>query len=103
MKSRKAAKKSFKDIRSLKSSLDCHRHGVSAAQAQRCDSAMGVATPQFIKHRRQNSRSGLPDRMSERDGASIHIQLLRIEIYFARDCNSLHSKRFIQFDQIDVV
>src|SRR5208282_3028520 len=61
------------DIRPL--SLHAHRNTHAAANAQRGEPLLGVALLHLVKQRHQNARAGRADRMAERDGAAIDVDL----------------------------
>ncbi len=64
---------------------------------------MSVATLQLVQHRRQDSRTRLTNRMTQRDRATVNVDLVWIQTELTRDRHGLNRKGFIQFDQIDIV
>ena len=77
------------------SAFQSHRDRVPATQAQRGDSAPSVAALHFIKHCRQNPRTGLSNCVAQGDCTSVDVHFLGIKIQFADDCHYLHRESFI--------
>src|SRR5712664_2011971 len=59
-------------------SYDLHRErdGLAAAEAQRDDAASLAPRAQRVQQRHQEARARCADRMPERDGAAVHVELL---------------------------
>ena len=94
----------LRDLCNLRiSSFHRHRHRIAATQTKRDDSAMRVATFNLIKHRSQQSRTRLANRMAQGDRAAIDIHSCRIQTQLLRDRYRLNRKRFVQFDQIHFI
>ncbi len=88
--------------RRLSRALDSEGDGIPAAKAESSDAALQVAALQFVQQRDQNARAGSADGMPERNGASIHVNLFRIELQLARNRDGSDGKCLVQFIQIDV-
>src|SRR5207247_6342446 len=82
--------------------LHNHRNPHPAADAQRCDSVPELPRTQGINQCRQDPRAAGANRMTERDGAAIHVDLRRVEAELAHDRERLDGERLVQFKQIDV-
>ena len=59
--------------------LDRHPDAVAAAEAERRDAALQVAPLQRVEQRRQHAPAARADRVAERDGAAVHVDLLRVD------------------------
>ena len=59
--------------------------------------------PQRVHQRRQDARAARADRMAERDGAAVHVDLRRVEAELADDGQRLRSERFVQLEEIEIV
>ena len=64
--------------------LDRERDGLAAAQAERRDSASQTAILQRIEQRRQHARARGAERVSQRDGAAIDVDLVPVPPFGAR-------------------
>ena len=57
--------------------FDGERDAVAAAEAERRDAALQVAPLQRVEQRRQHARAARADRVAERDGAAVDVDLRR--------------------------
>ena len=53
-----------------------------------------------MEERRENARAAGADRVTQRDGASIHVHLCGIDSEFPQHGDGLNRERFVQFKQI---
>src|SRR5688572_5552884 len=59
------------------------RHAHAAADAQRGEAASCVPLLHFVEQRDQHARARSADRMTERDRAAVHVDLLRVPAHLA--------------------
>ena len=79
------------------------RDAVAAAQAERRDAAFEIPLLERVEKGREHARAASANRMAERDGATVHVHLARIETQLAQHGNGLDRERLVQFDQIDIL
>src|SRR5690348_13539783 len=80
-----------------------HRDALSAADASGRKAVTGIAAPQFEKQRQNQPRSRRAKRMAEGNRAAIDVDLVAIEAQRLLDGEILRRKRFIHFDQIELL
>ena len=68
------------DKDSLDNIFQDQRHAHSAAHTQGGDSTFSVALQHLVQQRYCDARAGASDRMSESDGAAVHIEAVTIEV-----------------------
>jgi len=83
--------------------LHHHRYPLPAADACRREPVLFLSTAQLIQKRDHQPRAGRAQRMSQRDRSAVHVHLVAIQTQFFLDRQILRRKRFVDFDQIDVV
>ena len=74
-------------------------HAHAATDAQSRDAALGITLKHLVQERDGDACAGASDRMPERDGATIHIELVAIEIQHTIAGQYLSCERFVQFNQ----
>src|ERR1700745_1325852 len=57
---------------------DAHRDAHAAADAQRGEALLGIALLHLVQQRDQHARAGRADRMTDRDGAAVDVDLTGI-------------------------
>src|ERR1700693_1809149 len=82
--------------------LDREGHGVSAAQAERGDSALQIAALQFVEQGDKDSRATRADRMAESDGAAVYVHFFGIELELASDGDGGNRESFVEFNEVDI-
>src|SRR2546423_14499349 len=65
--------------------FDGKRDSHAAADAKRCEAAPRVALLHFVEQRDQHARARSADRMTERDGAAVHVHLFGVPAHLAVD------------------
>ena len=83
--------------------FDRHRHPQPAADAQRRQAASSIPFLHLVQQRDEDARAGRTNRMSERDGAAVHVQLLERNGQVAENGQHLGRERLVQLHQIEVV
>ena len=83
--------------------LDCQCHGVSAAEAERGDAALGVAPGHFVEQGHEDAGAGGADGMAQCHGAAVYVGFCRVEAQLLYDGDGLDGKGFVQFEQIYVL
>src|SRR5688572_13450056 len=81
---------------SFRSSFDCHRDCVPAAQAQRDKPAPRVTPLHLVEQGDKYARAARADRMAERDRAAVYVQSLGIDAKLASDRHGLDRERLVQ-------
>src|SRR3989441_13082379 len=77
--------------------LDSERNTHSAADAQGRQSVAALPLLHFMRKRCHNSRPRASDGMAKGNGASIHVEFLRIDRQLAQAGEHLNSERLIHF------
>src|SRR5690606_18839682 len=83
--------------------LDRKRDGVATAEAERRDTALRVALLQRVQQCDQDARARRADRVTERDGAAVHVDAVPVPAQLATIGQSLHRERLVRLDQVVVV
>src|SRR5258708_13094127 len=76
--------------------------GFAAADAERGDATLQIVRLERAEQRHDQPRAGGADRMTERTGAAVDVQLLPGNAEIALRGHRHHRKRFIDFEQVDV-
>src|SRR5215813_7487214 len=92
-----------KCLNSRSRALDSEGEAVAAAHAERRDAALQMAIRQRVEERRENPAAARADRVSERDGAAVDVDLRWVEAEFANHGDRLHRERLVQFEEVDVL
>src|SRR5919108_2914469 len=85
--------------------LDLEEDGVAlaAARADGCQPEPAAVPPQLVDHRREDARARGTDWMTERDGAPVHVHLLRVGAEHLRRVEDDRRERLIELDALDVL
>src|SRR5919109_2318288 len=83
--------------------LDQKRVALSAARADRSEAETTAVSAELVDHRPEDSRTRRADRMTESDGAAVHVHLLRIGAKHLRRVEDDRRKRLVQLHPLDVV
>src|SRR5260370_35862936 len=75
--------------------LDAHRDAHAAADAERGETLLGVALLHLVEQRGEHARARGADRMAERDGAAIDVELVRIEAELLADRDGLAAEGLV--------
>src|SRR5262245_30705917 len=81
---------------------DAHGDAHAAADAQRRQALLGVALLHLVEQRHENARPRRADRMAERDGAAIDVDLRRIPAEILVDGAGLRREGLVRLDEIEV-
>src|SRR5271168_4491538 len=82
--------------------FDAHRDPHSAADAQGRQTLLEVAPLHLVQQRHQHPPPGRADRMTERDGAAVHVDLLDIPAEILVDRASLGGEGLVGLDQVEI-
>src|SRR5437870_13771713 len=97
------AAESKANSKSASQSLDSERNTHSAADAQCRQSVAALPLLHFMRKRCHNSRPGASDGMAKSNGASIHVEFLRIDRQLVETGEHLSSERLIHFYKIKLL
>ncbi len=84
-------------------SLDEHRHGIAAAEAQRGDAEPAAAALECTQQRHQHPRAARSDRMAQCNCAAVDIHAIGRQLELAHAGEHLHGERFVDLEQIDFI
>src|SRR5262249_10613052 len=84
-------------------SFDGEGNPHSAPYAKRGEAAPRVALLHFVEKGDQHARAGGADRMTERDGAAVHVHLLRVPTHLAVDRDRLRGEGLVDLEEIEVL
>src|SRR5213082_708380 len=89
----------------MSASLALDREGDThaAPDTQRRESPLGVALAHLVKQRHQDAAAGGADRVAERNGAAVHVDLGRVPAHLAIDGDGLRRERFVDLHQIEIL
>ena len=73
------------------------------ADTQRCKPQVAVATAQLVQERDDEPRAAHPERMAERDRATVHVHAFLVEPELAADRERLRGEGLVQLDEVDIV
>src|SRR5229473_8711742 len=82
--------------------LDRDRGGFAAADAECCDAALEVLRFERVQQRDDQPRAGGADRMAERAGAAIDVELLSGDAEIALRRHRHHREGLVDLEQVDV-
>src|SRR5581483_1335140 len=82
--------------------LHRQRDAVAASETERRYPALQIASLQRVEERRQHAPAARADRVPERHGAAVDVDLRGIDLQLVQDGNRLHGKRFVQLEEVDV-
>src|SRR5436190_12873434 len=83
--------------------LDDRRHPLADPDAQRGDAVAGAAPTHLPDQRGEETGTGAPERMSERDRATVYVQPLLVDTQLSGACQDLSGERLVDLDQVDVL
>src|SRR6185312_1163048 len=83
--------------------LDDDRGGHAAAGAHRDEAALQVAALELVEHRADQHRTGGADRMAERHGAAVHVDLLAVELEVTDELLRHHGECLVDLEEVDVL
>src|SRR5262245_63797941 len=75
--------------------LNGQRDGVSSAQTEARDAAVGPSFNHLVNQRHQHARARSADRMTERHCASVHVDLLRVKFEFFNQSDRLRREGLV--------
>src|SRR5580765_2138134 len=74
-----------------------------APDAKRGKASPRVALLHFVEKGDQHARARGADRMTERDGAAVHVHLLRVPAHLAVDRDRLRGEGFVDLHEIEIL
>src|SRR3954453_17133265 len=83
--------------------LEDHRVALAAARADRRHAEAAAATPQLVHQRAENARAPRADRVTERDGPAVHVDLLLVDAEHAHRVDGHGREGLVDLEQVDVV
>ena len=83
--------------------FDRHRDAHAAADAERREALLGVATRHLVQKRRQNARAGGADRVADGDGAAVDVDDRGVPAQVLVDRERLRGEGFVRLDEIEVL
>src|SRR5450830_950725 len=83
--------------------LDADGRRFAAADAQRRHAALAAAVLQRAQQRDDDARAGGADRVAQRAGAAVHIDLAVRDVQLVHGRHRHGRKRLVDFEQVDVV
>src|SRR3546814_3895416 len=89
-------------LRAVLQHFDRERRGFAAADAQRRDAALEAALLQRADQRGDDMRVGRADRVAERTGTAVHVDLVVRQFVFLHRRYRLDRERFVDLLEIDV-
>src|ERR1051326_7239890 len=75
----------------------------SAPDAKRREAAPRVALLHFVEKGDQHARARGADRVAERDGAAVHVHLLRVPAHLPVDRDRLRGEGLVDLHEIEVL
>src|SRR5437879_5988301 len=85
------------------SALDAHGDAHAAADAERGQALLRAALLHLVEQGHQHARTRRADRMAERDGAAIDVDLGRIPAEILVDRAGLRGEGLVRLDQVEVL
>src|SRR5712692_9262844 len=84
--------------------ITCNAHGDAhaAADAQRGQAFLGVALLHLVEQRNEDARAGRADRMAERDGAAVDVDLAGVPAEVLVDGAGLGGERLVRLYEVEV-
>jgi len=82
--------------------LNTKGNALAATDAERSDTALRIARFHRRQQRHQHAGAGGADRMAQRTGAAIDVDIVERDAQFAHRDQRHHGERFIDFPEIDV-
>src|SRR5436190_5747301 len=82
---------------------DAHRNSHAAADAQRREALFGVTLLHFVEQRDENARARCADRMTERDGTAIDVDLIGVPAEVAVDGAGLRREGLVGLDEVEIL
>src|SRR2546430_759181 len=76
---------------------------LTATDAERDERGGEIAPFQLIEHAAQQYRASGAERMAERDGAAVHINLLGIDIELAHRLHRHAGEGFVDLPEVDIL
>src|ERR1044071_23857 len=83
--------------------FDGKRDPHAAADAKRSEAAPRVALLHFVKQGDQHARARGADRVAERNGAAVHVHLLRVPAHLAVDRDRLRGEGLVDLQEIEIL
>ena len=83
--------------------LHDHRRRFSTADADRGKASLQSAILQRVNQRDENPRAARHDRMTKGDGAAVDVEFVVGDARVLHRCECDDGKRFVDFEEIDVV
>src|SRR5690606_34537708 len=80
-----------------------HRHGLTAADAERGDAALAATVTQRVHEGRENARTGCTDRMTERTSPTIHVDAGVIDVDVSHRSHRHRRECLVDLIQVGVV
>src|SRR5690606_4637722 len=88
-----------RDTGSLAFDRQCHT--LAAANTQRGQPFMGVAAEHFVQKGHEDAATRRADRMTDRNGATVYVDLLRVPAELLTHRQRLRGESLVGFDQVD--
>src|SRR5215217_5806603 len=85
------------------SALEAHRDAHAAADAEGCETLLGVAAPHLVQERDEHARAGRADRVADRDGAAVHVHDRRVPAHVLVDRKRLRGERLVGLDELEIL
>ena len=63
----------------------------------------GLAAPHLVEQAGGQLGAGSAERVSEGDGAAVHVEAVRVDGQFLQAGEDLHGEGFVQFNEVDLV
>src|SRR5258705_3675334 len=82
--------------------FDQQRDALAAADAGRCDAVTATGTLELARQRQRQADAGGTERMPDRDGAAIDVELALVKPKRADARHHLRAKRFVDLEAVDI-
>src|SRR3954452_15493428 len=84
------------------SALHAHRDAHPATDTECGEALLGVALLHFEEQRCEHARAGRADRMADRDGAAVHVDLRSVPTEILVHGAGLRRKGLVRLDEIEI-
>src|ERR1043165_855276 len=88
---------------SARSALDAHRDAHAAADAQARDALLRVALAHLVEQRDEDAAARGADRVADRDGAAVDVDLARVPAHLVVDGARLRREGFVDLEEVEVL